>query len=391
MSGNLRVALVHDAIVNLGGAERVLGVMHECYPDAPIYTSVYLPEHTHASLQNVDVRSSFLQKLVATERGTKLMFPLAYYAMQRLDVREYDLVLSSSTFCAKNVIRGRDAVHVCYCYAPFRPVWEFERYAANLEWSSVRRSAMRMAFRQFQRWDFRAAQRPDHLIAISRYAAKKIERSYKRAPSAVIYPPVDVDRYDCEANSEDYFLLVSRLLAYKRVDVIVQAFNKLGRHLKIVGAGSDLARLQAMAGPNIEFVGSVSEEALRDLYARCRCAISPGEEDFGLTVVEAHACGKPVIAFAAGGALETVIGVNPPNASADSSPPTGVFFCEQTPDAVIAAVRTLERTQFDPRQIRARARVFDKGTFQKQLLDFVAAACGQKRTMPAALVASQAV
>lgn len=379
MSGELRVAIVHDALVNLGGAERVLGVLHECYSKAPIYTSVYLPERTHASLKHADVRSSFVQKLAGSERATKLMFPLTFLAMQRLDMSQYQVVLSSSTFCAKNVQAAPGAVHVCYCYAPFRPVWEFERYAANLGWSPVRKSLSRVFFDQFKRWDLRAARKPDHLIAISRYAAGKIERAYGRKPSAIIYPPVDVDRYPSENKSDEFFLLVSRLMAYKRLDVVIRAFNQLGRPLKIVGAGPDLARLRSIAAPNVEFVGSISEDALLEYYARCRCVISPGEEEFGLTVVEGHACGKPVIAFAAGGALETVVGINAPDGSGDPSSPTGVFYFEQTPEAVMEAVRTLERTSFDAKQVRARARMFDKSTFQTQIVNFVRA-CWESRT-----------
>jgi glycosyltransferase involved in cell wall biosynthesis len=366
----MKLAIVHDALVNRGGAERVLSHFHELFPDAPIYTSVYLQGCTHSSLDDAEIRTTYLQNFVRTEALLKMLFPLTFSAMCGLDLSEFDLVLTSSTYCAKNVEAGSSTKHVCYCYAPFRPVWEFEQYTANLGWSRWRKSLLRAAFERFRRLDFNAAQKADYIVAISKHAARKIVRSYGRKPTAIIYPPVDVNGYRSEP-SEDYYLVVSRLAAYKRIDIVVRAFTAMKYPLKIVGAGPDLGRLRAIAGPSVEFVGALCESELRSCYARCRCLVFPGEEDFGLTPLEAHASGKPVIAFAGGGALETVVGVNAVAGTEDESQTTGVFFYEQTPSAVVDAVRLFEAHSFDSHKIRERALLFDKSKFKRKTQVFL--------------------
>jgi len=375
----MKLAIVHDALVNLGGAERVVATFHEIFPAAPIYTSVYLPERTHAAFRGAEVRTTFLQRIARSEQTLKWLFPLAYLAMRRLDLSGFDVILSSSTYCAKDVATPPGTLHICYCYAPFRPVWDFDVYVAQLQASAVKKAMLAVAFRAFRSWDFRAAQKPHHLIAISNHAAAKVERAYRRKP-AMIYPPVDVDRFSLGTQSEDYFLVVSRLMAYKRIDIVVQAFRELGYPLKVVGTGPDLARLRSLASPNVEFVGAAKEDALIDYYRRCRCLIFPGEEDFGLVPLEAHACGKPAIAFAAGGALETVVAVN------DRTQPdrpeqeaTGVFFYEQTPQAVVDAIRLFETCTFSPGVVRERARAFDKSHFKQRLLTFIESATARPR------------
>jgi glycosyltransferase involved in cell wall biosynthesis len=366
----MKLAIVHDALVNRGGAERVLSNFHEFFPDAPIYTSVYLQGCTHSSLDDAEIRTTYLQNFVRTESQLKMLFPLTFTAMRGLDLSQFDVVLTSSTYCAKNVEAGRSTTHVCYCYAPFRPVWEFEQYTANLGWSRWRKSLLRVAFERFRQLDFNAAQKAHHFVAISKHAARKIARSYGRRPAAIIYPPVDVSSYRSEP-SEDYYLVVSRLASYKRIDIVVRAFTEMKFPLKIVGAGPDLDRLRAMAGPTVEFLGTLPESELRKCYARCRSLVFPGEEDFGLTPLEAHASGKPVIAFAGGGALETIVGVDAAAAVGDRSSATGVFFHEQTPSAVIDAVRRFETLSFDSRRIRDRALMFDKSRFKQRIQTFL--------------------
>lgn len=374
----MNIAIVHDALVNLGGAERVVAALHEIFPSAPIFTTAYLPACTHAALRGADIRTSFLQPLVRSEAQLKLLFPLTIAAIRRFDLSLYDLVLSSSTFCAKDACVPDPARHVCYCYAYFRPVWEFDSYIARFPWNGCKKAAARRFFSAFRGWDFRAGQKPGHLIAISRESARKIERAYRRAPS-IIYPPVDVARYPLSRRAEDFFLVVARLMPYKRMDIVVEAFRELRLPLKVVGTGPDLMRLRALAGPQTQFTGAVAEDDLIDLYSRCRCLIFPGEEDFGLVPLEAHACGKPVIAFARGGALETLIPTNPiprepaVGALLAASPPapTAVFFDEQTPAAVISAVRQFEQSNFSPDAIRAQAMRFDKSRFRRELLAFL--------------------
>jgi len=370
----MKLAIVHDALVNLGGAERVVATLHEIFPDAPIYTTAYLPARTHAALRGADIRASFLQPLARSEAQLKLLFPLTIAAMRRFDLSAYDLVLSSSTFCAKDVSVPDPARHVCYCYSYFRPVWEFDSYIARFAWNGWKKAAARQFFSAFRGWDFRAGQKPGRMIAISLESARKIERAYRRTTS-IIYPPVHVARYPLSHRSEDFFLAVSRLMPYKRMDIVVEAFRELRCPLKVVGTGPDLARLRALAGPETEFTGAVSEDRLIDLYSRCRCLVFPGEEDFGLAPLEAHACGKPVIAFGRGGALETLIPANPAPGSVGAScnpaqvvAPTAVFFYEQTSAAVVAAVRQFERMNFSPEAARAQAMRFDTSRFRRELL-----------------------
>jgi glycosyltransferase involved in cell wall biosynthesis len=365
----MKLAIVHDALVNRGGAERVLAAFHESFPDAPIYTSVYLPRCTHGALSDAEIRTTYLQTFARTESQLKMLFPLTFAAMRGFDLSPFDVVLSSSTYCAKNIDVDRSTTHVCYCYAPFRPVWEFDEYTANLGWSRWRKSLLRSALGRFRQLDFNAAQKADYVVAISQHAARKIVRSYGRMPAAIIYPPVDVSGYRSEP-AEDYYLVVSRLAAYKRIDIVVRAFAAINAPLKIVGSGRDFGRLRAIAGPNVEFLGSLSEDKLRSCYARCRCLIFPGQEDFGLTPLEAHASGKPVIAYAGGGALETIVGVNAARME-DRSSATGVFFYEQTPEAVADAVRLFERHSFDPRRIRDRAMMFDQSAFKEKIQAFL--------------------
>lgn len=373
----MKLAIVHDALVNRGGAERVVAAFHEIFPTAPIFTTVYLPDHTHSDFQNAEIHTSFLQKIAHSEQALKLLFPLTIPAIRRLDLSGYDVILTSSTFCAKDVVVPSGVRHICYCYAPFRPCWEFELYVAQLQSTWLKKEALRLFFAAFRKWDFRAAQKPHEMIAISQHAARKIERAYRRKPT-IIYPPVDVDRFSIAGKGEDFFLVVSRLMPYKRIDIVVEAFRHLPHALKVVGSGPDQRRLQKLAGTNVEFVGSVSEPTLIDYYRRCCCLIFPGEEDFGLVPLEAHACGKPVIAYGAGGALETILALN------DHRPPgireaeaTGVFFYEQTPEAVIEGIRIFQVSSFDPEKIRKRARVFDKAHFKRRLLALIEGVNGE--------------
>jgi glycosyltransferase involved in cell wall biosynthesis len=366
----MKLAIVHDALVNRGGAERVVSNFHEFFPDAPIYTSVYIRNCTHGSLDDADIRTTYLQNFVRTENQLKMLFPLTFSAMRGLDLSSFDVVLTSSTYCAKNVIVGPSTAHVCYCYAPFRAVWEFEQYTANMGWSLWRKCLLRAAFERFRQLDFNAAQQAHHIVAISKHAARKIVRSYSRKPAAIIYPPVDVSGYRCEP-SQDYYLVVSRLAGYKRIDIVVKAFTAMKYPLRIVGTGPELASLRAMAGPSVEFLGDLSESDLRSCYARCRCLVFPGEEDFGLTPLEAHASGKPVIAFAGGGALETVVGINAASDVEERNLATGVFFYDQTPSAVVDAVHLFETQSFDSRRIRERALLFDKARFKQKIQTFL--------------------
>lgn len=367
----MRLAIVHDALVNLGGAERVVGVLHDIFPEAPIFTTVYLPERTHSTFRTAQIRTTLLQHVARSERVLKMLFPLTIPAIRSLDLSGYDVVLSSSTYCAKDIVVGPGVCHICYCYAPFRPVWEFDAYAAQLQAGRLKKLALRLFFASFKPWDFRAAQKPHQMIAISKHAAGKIQRAYRRE-ATVIYPPVDVEHFPMAKEREDFFLVVSRLMSYKRIDIVVEAFRHLPYPLKIIGSGPDEARLRTLASPNVEFIGAASEHTLIDYYRRCRCLIFAGQEDFGLVPLEAHACGKPAIAFAAGGTLETVLAVNDrtqPGRPEEEA--TGVFFYERTPGAVIEAVRLFEKCSFRPTVARRQAEMFDKRSFKEHLVAFL--------------------
>lgn len=356
---NPRVAIVHDYLVDAGGAERVVIALHEQFPDAPIFTAVVDPRTTFPIFNTLDVRPSFLQRLPVRKSNYKLLLPFFPLAFESFDLAEYDLVISSASAFAKGVITAADTLHVCYCHTPARFAWRFHEYVAQEQLGRIKKSIIQLIVHNLRPWDYLAAQRVDHFIANSQATARRIEKNYRRA-ATVIYPPVEVAAFAPCAEIGAYYLVVARLAPYKRIDLAVQAFNNLGLPLKIVGAGSDAARLRALAKSNIEFLGHVPQNQLADLYAHARAVIFPGVEDFGIVPLEANAAGRPVIALAAAGALETVIdGV------------TGVFFHAPTVDALAEAVRATEVDRFDARVLREHAEKFSQARFKQQLADFV--------------------
>jgi glycosyltransferase involved in cell wall biosynthesis len=279
-----------------------------------------------------------------------------------LNLARYDVVLSNkSGFCHGIHAHDRkdNALHICYCLAPTRYVWTFDDYARSEGMSASARLALKPIVAALRRWDFKAAQRVDHFIAISTEIQQRIKRYYKR-DSEIIYPPVDIRRFAPQTRHGDYYLIVSRLIPYKRIDLAIEAFNRMGLPLVIAGAGRDAARLEKLAKPNVQFLGRVPDADLPDLMARCKAFIFPGREDFGITPVEAQASGRPVIAFGTGGALDTVI---------DGE--TGVLFEEQTVESFTAAVKRFAALKFDPTVIRAHAEIFSTETFRQKLTAFI--------------------
>jgi len=255
-------------------------------------------------------------------------------------------------------VQTGDTPHICYCLAPTRYVWDFDAYATREAFPPALKAALRPLISILRRWDYRAAQRVHHFVAISREIQTRIRRNYGRE-SVIIHPPVDTARFEPTSIQEDYYLIVSRLVPYKRIDLAVRAFNRLGLPLLIAGAGRDREALEAMANSNVTFLGYVPDADLPDLFARCRAFIFPGEEDFGIAPVQAMASGRPVIAYAAGGALDTV------------TPDSGLLFAEQSVPAIIEAVESFEAGNYDPAAIRARAEKFDKTAFSRQFMEFV--------------------
>ena len=354
----MHLTLVHDWLNQSGGAEDVLETLVEMFPHAPIHTSIYWREGMPPAYRAWDVRTTWMDSLPGIHRHHQSYLPLYPLAFARTNLSGYDLVLSNkSGFC--HGVQTGDAVHVCYCLAPTRYVWNFDGYAAREALPSALKIALRPIIGLLRRWDYRAAQRVDHFIAISREVQARIRRYYGRE-SVVIYPPVETARFHCTATHDDYYLIVSRLIPYKRIDLAVRAFNQLGLPLVIAGDGRDRETLEALAGPTVTFMGYVPDEALPDLYARCRAYVLPGMEDFCIAPVQAQAAGRPVIAYGAGGALDTVI-----------EGETGTFFREPTAEALAAAVRAFDPDALSSRACRINAERFAVQVFKEKLSQFI--------------------
>jgi glycosyltransferase involved in cell wall biosynthesis len=355
----MKVALAHDYLNQYGGAERVLEQLHDLYPDAPIYTSMYDPSIMPAAYRSWDIRTSFMQRLpfVTKRHQAYLMaYPIAF---ESFDLSAYDVVISNSSAFCKGVVTGPSTMHISYCLTPMRWVWRYRDYVDRERLGGVARALLPPLIHYLRVWDAMASSRVDRYIAISSAVAARIRKYYRRNPE-IIYPPVDTAQFPAAGPRGDYYMTAGRMTPYQRKDLIVDAFRDLGRPVKIVGDGRDRARLQARATPNIEFPGWVDDRTLRDLYANCRGYLFPGEEDFGIAPVEAQAAGKPVIAYAAGGALDTVI---------DGE--TGVLFARQTPADLADAVRRFETLSFDPDRISQNAERFSSQVFRERFSSFV--------------------
>ena len=366
----MRVAIVHDYLAQVGGAERVVEAMHHVYPEAPIYTSVYDENATLPSFKEMTVRTSFLQRfrLARTARTHKWMLPFYPAAFEHFDMRWFNVVLSSSSSFAKGVITEPETCHVCYCHTPSRFAWRYHEYISQGDYGRNVRNTLPFLIHWLRAWDVSAASRVDYFISNSYNVARRVQKYYNRS-SEVLYPPVDCQRFYLAKNpTADYYLVVSRLLPYKRVDLAVEACTRLGVPLKVVGTGPELARLKAKAGPTVEFLGRAPDGQVEELFANCRAFLFPGEEDFGITPLEAMASGRPVIAFRAGGAVESVV-----------EGKTGVFFDEPTVGSVIEAMERLEDVPFSPLEIRAHAELFDTERFQAQLRFLVEKYCEEHR------------
>jgi glycosyltransferase involved in cell wall biosynthesis len=362
----VHLALVHDWLNQIGGAEDVLETLVEMFPGAPVYTSMYWPEKMNPAYREWDIRVTWMDRLPGIYRHHQPYLPLYPLAFAGIDLSGYDLVLSNKSGFCHGVHTGQ-TTHVCYCLAPTRYVWDFDAYAAREALPSAARTALRLLVALLRRWDYAAAQRVDHLIAISREIQNRIQRYYSR-DSVVIHPPVDTSRFDPTAIQDDYYLIVSRLIPYKRIDLAIRAFNQLRLPLVIAGDGRGREALEALAGPTITFLGYVPDEDLPDLFARCRATILPGMEDFAITPVQAQAAGRPVIAYGAGGALDTVV-----------EGETGVFFPLLTPEALAEAVREFDTADADPQACVRNAMRFDVSVFKGQLSRFVEEKAGEKR------------
>jgi len=358
----VRVALVHDYLFEQGGAENVFEVMAGMFPDAPIYTAIYNPDTVSPVFREREVHTSFLQRITTDKRKAKALLPLYPTAFERMRLRGYDLVLTSSSSFAKGIDVG-GARHVCYCYTPPHFLWQTDRYIEQVRRPTAR-AAIHLATGVLRERDRRDADNVTDFIAISGLVQRRIRRIYKR-DAAVIYPPIDVAEFHLSETVEPYYLVVSRLLPYKRVDIVIEACNRLGLPLVVVGDGPDRARLEAIAGSTVTMRGRLPRREVVALMARCRALVFPGEEDFGLTPLEAMASGRPVIAYRAGGALETVLeGI------------TGVFFDAQTAASVATALAGFDADRYQPATARAHAQTFDRPHFKARLQSALAPPLG---------------
>ena len=306
----MQLALVHDWLNQIGGAEDVLDHLMAQYADAPIFTSIYDADNMPQQWRARDMHTLWLDRLPGIYTHHQRYLPLYPLAWGGLDLSAYDVVLSNKSGFCHGLKSGAGTLHICYCLTPTRYVWQFEAYAARENLGTSVRLAIQSLLPWLRWWDRRAAQGVDHFIAISKAIQERIQRYYGRE-SVVIYPPVDVDRFVPADHHDDYFLSLGRLIPYKRVDLIVEACTRLNLPLKVGGTGRDLERLKSIAGPTVEFLGFVPVDDLPELFARCRAFVFPGLEDFGITPVQAQATGRPVIAYAGGGALDTVIPAKP--------------------------------------------------------------------------------
>lgn len=355
----LRVAIVHDWLNQQGGAEVVLEALKEVYPEAPIFTSIYRPDLMPDRYRTWDIRTSFMSSVPLISDHPRLFLPLYPLAFRSLDLRPYDVVISISSAFSHGVITPAGSTHICYCLTPARFLWDYHRYSQRERIGAFARGVLPMVLAWLRRWDRHSAQRVNHFVSISKTVQTRVRTIYERN-SEVLYPPVKARSIPLGRDQDDLFLIISRLVPYKRIDVAIEAFNELNRPLWIVGTGRDEARLQALANPNVRFLGRLSTQETWDLMGRCKALIFPGEEDFGIVPLEAQAAGRPVIALAAGGALETVV-----------EGKTGAFFREQTPKALVDAVRDFCADSFDSDAIRQHALSFDQEVFQKRFRSMV--------------------
>ncbi len=376
----MRVAIVHDWLTGMRGGERCLEAFCELLPEADIYTLLHSPGSVSSIIEAHRIHTSFIQRLPFALTRYRHFLPLFPLAIDRFELTGTDLILSSSHCVAKNVRVPEGALHISYIHTPMRYVWDqYDAYFGRGRASLPVRIGMRVVRPWLQKTDVSTSRSVHSYVANSKHVAERIRRYYKRS-ATVIYPPVDVERFEVSEHDEGYYLMVTAFAPYKRVDLAIETFNRLGWPLRIIGSGQDEKRLKRLSRPNIEFLGWKSDSEVQEAYSRCRALVFPGEEDFGIVPLEAMACGKPVIAYAKGGALETVVpidgfGRDRPERYRDDA--TGVLFASQTPESLTEAVRRLERTRsrFDPHKIRAHAEQFSTQRFKTAISNLIAEKC----------------
>lgn len=355
----LKIAIVCDWLTNSGGAEKIIIGLHQLFPNAPIYTSIYNPNQLHG-LEKATIYTSYLQRFPFAKRRHQLYLGLMPHVFEQFNLDDYDLVISSSHSCAKGIITKPQTLHISYCHSPMRYAWENSiNYIKEYEINPLLKTLAPFFIHKIRMWDRLSADRVDNFIANSNYVKDRISKFYRK-PSTVIHPFIDVKKYKVNSKRDQFYLAVGRLTAYKKFDLIIETFNRLRLPLKIVGTGVSLKKLKAMAHPNIEFLGYVSDEQLHELYQKARALIFPQIEDFGITPLEAMATGCPVIAYGQGGALETVI-----------DDETGILFKQQNVHTLMGALEKFQKKSFDTQTIRKHAEQFDRSVFNDKIVNYL--------------------
>lgn len=354
----MRVALVHEYLNQFGGAERMLLILCAMFPDAPIYTLFYDRDATGGVFEGKNVRTSFLQNIPFVKshhRGFPLLMPLA---IEQFNFSDFDVVISISASFAKGIITNPNTRHICICLTPPRFLWDdSQKFFEEFGYSKLIKNILLPFISYLRIWDKEASYRVDEFWTISDFIKKRIVKYYSKTPE-IIYPPVNVSKFYISNEPADYFLMVGRLVAYKRFDLGIKAFSKLGLPLKIVGTGPEIKKLKKLARSNIQFLGLVSDDQLVDIYSKAKALIFPQEEDLGIVPLETMASGRPVIAFRGGGALETV-----------EAGKTGLFFDEQTVDSIAYVVKNFDSHKFNPDDCRRQAEKFDVGIFKNRIIE----------------------
>lgn len=358
----MRIAFVHDYLVQYGGAERVLECLTELYPYAPIYTILHNKEAMHGVFEDKRVHTSYLQKFPFAQKWHRIFPLLMPPAIEQFDFSAFDIVVSDSSSYAKGIITGPETLHICYMHTPMRYAWDdCQKYTRDFYFPRIIKSLIPFAMNYLRIWDKVSADRIDVFVANSNFVARRIKKYYQKQ-STVIYPPVNTKMFSIQPSSstKSGFIMVGRLIAYKRHDIVIKAFNKLGLPLKIIGRGPELKRLKKIAGPKIEFLSRVSDEELKGYYSSCQAVIFPQEEDFGIVAIEALSSGKPLIAFRGGDIPEHM-----------EENKMGVLFDEQNPDAIIDAIERFQKLSFDGEYIRSKVLKFDREIFKEKMKNFI--------------------
>ncbi|TKC16991.1 glycosyltransferase family 4 protein [Robertmurraya kyonggiensis] len=365
----MKIAVVHDWFVTYAGAEKVVERIFDIFPEADLFSLVdFIPDGQRDFIKNKKVQTSFIQKLPFSNKKYRAYLPFMPVAIEQLDVSKYDLVISSSHAVAKGIITGPDQIHISYVHSPIRYAWDLQHQylkESGLE-KGLKGWIAKGILHYIRNWDYRTANNVDYFLANSKFIGRRIWRVYRREAN-VIYPPVDVTAFLLNEKKEDFYMTASRMVPYKKIDLIVKAFTKMAdKKLVVIGDGPDFQKIKQVAGPNVELLGYQEFSVLKDYMQRAKAFVFAAEEDFGITPVEAQACGTPVIAYGKGGALETVNGLN-------SDIPTGLFFAEQTEESIIEAVQKFEQNQhnFVPIEIRKHALKFSPERFKEELKSFV--------------------